>query len=323
MTQPAAVGSTPDASDGSGLFAYLDGEFVPLAQARVSIATHALQYGTGVFEGIRAYWSEPAQELFVVEALAHFRRLLDNCRLLHLDVGLNPEELVALTLSLLRRSGLRQDTYIRPFAFKKDAVIKVQLTGLATGLGIYAMPMGDYVATDGLRVHVSSWRRLSDNAIPARAKITGSYVNSALAVDDALQAGFDDAILLNEYGHVAEASSANLFMVRHGVLVTPPTTDGILEGITRGIVMQLARERGHEVVVRSIDRSELYRADELFLCGTGAQIAPIVEVDRRPVGTGASGPVASAVQAAYMRACRGQDPTHRGWVIPVYANTQS
>ena len=322
MSQPAAVRTGPDARSEPTPFAYLDGRFLPLAEATVSIATHALQYGTGVFEGIRAYWSETAEELYVVEALAHFRRLVANARLLRLDLGKSPEELTALTLELLRRSGLRQDTYIRPFAFKRDTVIKVKLSGLQTGLAIYAVPMGDYVATDGLRVQVSSWRRLSDNAIPARAKITGSYVNAALAVDDALAAGFDEAILLNEDGHVAEASSANLFMVRHGALVTPPVTDGILEGITRGIVMTLARERGHDVVERSIDRSELYSAEEMFFCGTGAQIAPVVEVDRRAVGTGGVGPVTAAVQSAYMRACRGLDSAHRHWVTPVYANTE-
>lgn len=300
------------------LWAYLDGEFLPLAKARVSIATHALQYGTGVFEGIRAYADPDGEELYLLQAQAHYERFAQSCRLLRLDPGHTPEELVEITLELLRRSGLRTDTYIRPFAFKADPVIHVALSGLATGLGIYAVPMGDYVATDGLRVTVSSWRRLSDNAIPARAKITGSYANAALAVDDARSAGFDEAILLNEDGHVAEASSANLFMLRRGVLVTPPVTDGILEGITRGLVMELARDQGVFVVERSIDRTELYAAEEIFLCGTGVQIAPVVEVDRRPVGTGRVGPLSLALQAFYLRACRGQDERRRHWLLPVY-----
>ncbi len=319
MTQGSAVASGDATAEAPALFAYLDGRVVPLAEAQVSIATHALQYGTGVFEGVRAYWSDAASELYVVEPMAHFRRLLQSARLMRLDVALTAEALLAATLEVLRRSGLRQDTYIRPFAFKRDPVIKVKLCGIATSLGIYAVPMGDYVATDGLSVHVSSWRRLSDNAIPARAKITGSYVNAALAVDDALESGFDEAILLNEDGHVAEASSANLFMVRSGELVTPPVTDGILEGITRRLVMTLARERGHAVVERSIDRTELYSADEIFLCGTGAQIAPVVAVDHRAVGAGVVGPVTSEVQAAYMRVCRGQDAAHAAWITPVYA----
>jgi branched-chain amino acid aminotransferase len=319
VTQATGARAADRALGAPALFAYVDGRIVPMAEAHVSIATHALQYGTGVFEGLRAYWSEEASELYVVQALAHFQRLLESCRLLRLEVGSTPAELVRATLEVLRRSGLRQDAYIRPFAFKRDAVIKVKLAGLQTSLAIYAVPMGDYVATDGLRAQVSSWRRLSDNAIPARAKITGSYVNAALAVDDAFAAGFDEAILLNEDGHVAEASSANLFMVRHGALVTPPVTDGILEGITRGIVMTLAQERGHAVQERSIDRSELYSADEVFLCGTGAQIAPVVEIDRRSVGSGRVGAITSAIQAAYMRVCHGQDAEHLDWVTPVYA----
>jgi branched-chain amino acid aminotransferase len=302
--------------------AYLDGRFLPLDEARVSLATHALQYGTGVFEGVRAYWNAADEELYVVEALAHFERFLRSCRLMRLDVELTAAALTDLALEVVRRSGLRTDTYIRPVAFKSEPVIKVKLTGLRTSVGIYAVPMGDYVATDGLRVTVSSWRRLSDNAIPARAKITGSYANAALAVDDALAAGFDEAILLNEDGHVAEASSANLFMARDGALVTPPVTDGILEGITRRVVIALARGRGIAVVERSIDRTELYAADELFLCGTGVQIAPVVAVDHRPVGTGDIGPITHAIQEAYLTACRGQDPSAPVRLTPVYAQAR-
>ena len=314
MSAGAAVKTTP--------YCYFNGEIVPLDQASISIATHGLQYGTGVFEGIRAYHNAEEDELFVVQALAHYERLAQSCKMLRLEPGLTPAEMVDRTVDILRRSNFRTDVYIRPFAFKSDPVIKVKLGGLATNFAIYAVPMGDYVATDGLRVQVSSWRRLSDNAIPSRAKVTGSYVNAALAVDDALAAGFDEAILLNEDGHVAEASSANLFMVRHGKLITPPVTDGILEGITRTLVMDLAAERGIAVVERSIDRSELYAAQEIFFCGTGAQIAPVVEVDRRPIGQGTPGPITTAVQTAYIRACRGQDAGRRGWLTPVYGQSR-
>jgi len=302
-------------------YAYLNGKILPLAEANVSIATHALQYGTGVFEGIRGYHNPDTDELFILQAQAHYERFVQSCRILRLDVGMSPAELTELTAQLLRRCGYRTDVYIRPFAFKADPVIKVKLSGLTTGLGIYVVPMGDYVATDGLKVQVSGWRRLSDNAIPSRAKVTGSYVNAALAVDDALAAGFDEAILLNEDGHVAEASSANLFMVRRGTLITPPVTDGILEGITRNLLFELAHERGIATQERSIDRSELYVADEIFFCGTGAQLAPVVEVDRRPVGSGTIGPIASALQSAYGRACRGQDPTRMHWLTPVFGTS--
>lgn len=303
-------------------YAYLNGEILALGEANISVASHGMQYGTGVFEGIRAYHNAEEDELFIVHALAHFERLAQSCKILRLEPGLSPAQMLDLTVEILRRSAFRTDVYIRPFAYKSDPVIKVKLSGLQTGFAIYAVPMGDYVATDGLRAGVSSWRRLSDNAIPSRAKVTGSYVNSALAVDDALLAGFDEAIFLNEDGHVAEASSANLFMVRAGRLITPPVTDGILEGITRTSVMDLAAERGIPVVERSIDRSELYAAQELFLCGTGAQIAPVVEVDHRPVGQGSVGPVTSAIQTAYNRACRGQDAARRSWLTAVYGGAR-
>jgi branched-chain amino acid aminotransferase len=197
-------------------------------------------------------------------------------------------------------------------------MIKVELHAATDQVAIFAVPMGDYVATSGLRVTVSSWRRINDNMIPARAKVTGSYVNAALAVDDAHAAGYDDAIMLSHDGHVAEGSSANLFLVQGGELLTPPVTEDILVGVTRSALMTLAGDADLRVHERTIDRTELYEADELFFCGTGAQVAPIIEVDGRRVGTGTPGPITSRLQDLYLRAVRGEERRYASWLTGVY-----
>jgi branched-chain amino acid aminotransferase len=297
---------------------FFRGRFMPMADATVSIATHALNYGTGCFEGIRAYWNEEAGDLYILKGREHYARLHRSARILKIAVPYAPEELLDLTVDLLKRNGFRQDVYIRPLAFKAAPIIKVTLTGVRDEFGVFAVPMGDYVPTAGLRVTVSSWLRIQDNTIPSRAKVTGAYINAALASDAATADGYDEAIMLGQDGQVAEASSSNLFMVRHGRLVTTPVTSDILEGITRQAVLELAHDLGISAEERPIDRTELYVADEVFLSGTGVQLAGVVEIDRRPVGTGAPGPVTTALQSAYFRAVRGQDPRYRHWLTPVY-----
>jgi branched-chain amino acid aminotransferase len=297
---------------------YFQGQLRPLAEANVSIATHALNYGTGCFEGIRAYWSEADGQLYVLKGREHFDRLVRSARILRIELGVGADELLDIAVRMLRENGFRQDVYVRPLAFKAARIIKVALTGVRDEVAMFAVPMGDYVATTGLRVTVSNWQRIADNIIPSRAKVTGAYVNAALASDGAAQDGYDEAIMLGEDGHVAEASSANLFMVRDGVLVTPPVTADILEGITRLVVKELAADLGLALEERTIDRTELYVADELFLCGTGVQVAPVVEVDRRPVGAGVPGPVTGRLQEAYFRAVRGQERRYAHWLTPVY-----
>ena len=219
---------------------------------------------------------------------------------------------------MLRRSGYRTDVYVRPLAYKSSPLIKVDLHSSEDALAILVMPMGLYSRIDGMRVTVSSWRRISDNSVPARAKITGAYINTALATEDAYAAGYDDCLLLTEDGHIAEGSAANFFMLQGRTLLTPPVTDDILVGITRAAVMRLALDFDLDVVERSIDRTEAYQADEAFFCGTGVQIAPIVEVDGRPVGTGKPGSITLSLQEAYFRAVRGNDPRYRQWCTPVY-----
>ena len=299
-------------------WAYLGGRFVPFAEAQVSLFTHALHYGTGCFEGIRAYWNEIRKDLFVLRMEDHYRRFRQSAAMLRIDDLGSAQELGEITIELLRRSNPRQDVYIRPIAFKASRVIKVGLSGLRNELAVLAVPMGDYVSTTGLSVQVSAWRRISDTAMPSRSKITGSYVNIALAVDEARQNGYDEALLLNDDGHLSEGSGSNVFVVRRGEVSTPPITADILEGITRDVAMALLRAKGLRVTERPIDRTELYVADEVFLTGTGAQIAPVTSVDRRPVGTGEIGPITRDLQETYFRAVRGDDGRYASWLTPVY-----
>ncbi|MGF1471245.1 MAG: branched-chain amino acid transaminase [Rubrobacteraceae bacterium] len=296
---------------------YHDGELTKLQDVRLSPATHALNYGTGVFEGIRAYWNEDRGTLQVLKLREHYERLEKSCRMLRIELPASIDELCDITLEILRRNAPRQDTYIRPLAYKAVEAVGVNLRG-ESQLSIYTVPMGNYVELTGLKVCVSSWRRTSDAAIPARGKLTGSYINTALAVDEAQRGGYDDAIFLTRDGQVSEASAANIFLIRKGQLITPPVTADILEGITRDAVMELAEEElGMPTIQRGVDRTELYVADEVFLSGTGFQIAPISEVDDRPVGTGSMGPVAERLQELYFRAARGEWDKYADWTVAV------
>ncbi len=305
------------------LIVYFGGEYMPLAEARVGILTHALHYGTGVFEGIRAHWEESAQELFVLRPQEHFERWKRNCGILRIEIPLSPQELCEVLLELMRRNAFRANVYIRPIAYKCAERIGVA-PDEQDAFAMVALPFGEYLhAEQGLHAGVSPWRRVEDNAIPARAKICGAYANSALASDEARRSGFDEAILLDENGHVAEGATCNIFMARQGKLITPPVTDNVLEGITRDCVMTLAaRELGLEIVERSIDRSELYVCDELFLTGTAVGLAPVVRVDHRPVGDGVIGPLARHLLQLYFDATRGHLPVYRKWLLGVYQARQ-
>ena len=300
-----------------GEWCYHGGELVRLGEVRLSPATHSLNYGTGVFEGIRAYWNEGKGTLQVLKLREHYERFERSCRMLRVDLPCSVDELCDITLEILRRNAPREDTYIRPLAYKAVESVGVNLRG-GSELSIFTVPMGNYVELTGLKVCVSSWRRTPDTAIPARGKFTGSYINTALAVDEAQRSGYDDAIFLTQDGHVSEASAANIFLLRKGQLITPPVTADILEGITRDAVMELAdRELGMPVLERDVDRTELYAADEVFLSGTGFQIAPVVAVDDRPVGTGEMGPVAGRLQELYFKAARGEWDEYADWTVAV------
>ena len=301
------------------LIVYFDGQYMPLREARVGILTHALHYGTGVFEGIRAHWDEDSQELFLMRPVEHYERWKKNCGILRIQVPPSPDELCAITIELMRRNSFRTNVYIRPLAYKSAERVGVSPDD-QDAFAVVALPFGDYLhAESGLHAGVVSWRRIEDNAIPARAKICGAYVNSALASDEARRCGFDEAILLNESGHVAEGATCNIIMLRKGVLITPPVHENILEGITRDSVMELAlRELGMQVVERPIDRSELYMCDEQFLTGTAVGIAPVVRVDHRSVGNGEIGALTRKIQKLYFDATRGHLQAYRTWLVPAY-----
>jgi branched-chain amino acid aminotransferase len=315
--RPATTLTSEDA------IAYFNGAFVPLRDATVNVATHALHYGTGCFEGIRAYWVEEGSrgQLYVLKLPEHVNRFFQSCAMIHIQPPFGQEDFCAIILELLRVNHYQTDVYIRPIAFKSSQTIKLTLSSLEDSVAVYAFPFGHYAHREGgLRVCLSPWRRIDDNAIPTRAKLCGSYVNAALASDEAVRAGYDEALMLGPDGCLAEASSANVFLVRRGRLVTPAVSASILEGITRDAVIELARrELAIAVEERPIARSEVYTADELFLCGTGVQIEPVASVDGRPIGRGQPGPVTTALQDLYADAVRGRLPDYTSWCTPVYA----
>jgi branched-chain amino acid aminotransferase len=299
--------------------AFFRGKIVPYSEAKVGVATHALNYGTAVFGGLRGYWNQEQKRLFVFRPLDHFRRFLHSCRILCMEFDATPESLTALTLELLRADAYQQDIYIRPLAYKADEVVGVRLHDLTDELTIFAMPFGQYIKNDtSASVTVSSWRRIDDNIIPARGKISGAYVNSALAKTDAARGGYDEALVLTQDGHLAEGSAMNIFLVRDGLLITPPVTENVLEGITRRTVMELAKnELGLSVLERPIDRSEIYICDELILTGTAAQVTAVTLVDHRPVGNGVMGPVATQLRELYARVVRADHPNYNHWNLGV------
>jgi branched-chain amino acid aminotransferase len=299
---------------------FFDGKILRYHDVHIGLMTHALHYGTGSFEGIRAYWNPAREQLYLLEPAAHYNRMRNSARILRMNFPYSTPELVDLTIELLRRNNFRQDTYVRPLLFKSSEEIGVRLHGLKDSFAIYLTPVGKYVEIDkGIRCMVSSWRRIQDQALPPRAKITGSYVNAALSKTEAVEHGFDEAIVLTQEGHVCEGSAENLFMLKDGVFYTPPVTDDILEGVTRKLLIRLIRDDLEmPVIERSIDRTELYTCDELLLCGTGAQISPVIEVDFRPVGEGHVGEFSQELQNLYFGAVRGDIPKYEDLTIPIY-----
>lgn len=300
-------------------YAFFKGDFVPLSEAKVSVMTHAFNYGTACFEGIKGYWNERENQLYIFKLRDHYERLMRSCRILRINLPYSVDDLCRITTELVRRCEMRQNIYVRPIAYKSSEAIGVRLHNLDDDLTIFTIPFGRYVESDAARVKVSSWRRMDDSMAPARAKITGVYVNSALAKTEVIEDGYDEAILLSADGHVSEGTGENLFIVRNGTLVTPSVADNVLEGITRNMLIQLAEdELGLRVVERTIDRTELYVADECFLCGTAAEVVPVVEVDRRQVSNGKPGPVATRLRALYADIVRGNNKKYIEYCTPVW-----
>jgi len=298
---------------------YFENDIVPLSKARVPILTHALHYGTGVFEGIRGYWSDEAEEMYLLRCEDHYRRWIANCRVLGMDPQRSPTALAELTAELIRLNHFRTNVYVRPVCYMSSPRVGVRPDGKSSFF-IVAIPFGVYLPADnGIHAGVSTWRRVEDAAIPCRAKICGAYVNSVLATAEAQANGYDEAIFLNESGHVAEGASCNLFLVRDGKLITPSPSDNILEGITRAAIMEIAQRELHvEVAERSVDRTELYIADEVFLTGTAVEIAPVTRVDRRQVGDGRPGPLTLRLRRMFDDIVHGRGAAYARWLTPVY-----
>ena len=299
--------------------AFFEGKIVPLSEAKISIATHGFLYGTAVFGGMRGYWNEEKKRLFVFRPYDHFRRLLHSTRMMSMQTSYDEESLIQLTLDLLRSDNWHQDVYIRPTFYKSDLGIGVKLHDLKDEFSMFVVAYEPYVKNDtNAHVTISSWRRVDDNVIPARGKVAGAYANSALIKTDANRSGFDEALVLDNNGHISEGSAMNVFMLRDGILVTPPVTDNILEGITRKSVIELARkELGLTVVERSIDRTEVYICEEMFMTGTAAQIVAVTRVDHRLVGNGVMGPITAKLRVLYEDILRGRNKTYEHWNVAV------
>ena len=301
-------------------YAFFEGKIVPIDEAKISIKTNSFHYGTAVFEGIRAYWNEEEKQLYILAGKEHYDRLLKNAKAMFMEIPYTSEELLNITKELLKKSEIKEDIYIRPIVYFKDLKLTPKLVGYTPEIAIYLYPFGAYLDPEkGIRAKISSWIRNDDNSIPSRYKIAGAYVNSALAKTEALLAGYDEAIMLNANGYIAEGSGENIFVVRNGVVYTPGVNEHILEGITRALVIRILREDlGIEVVERPIARSELYIADEIFMTGTAAEVTPIVEIDNRKIGNGKVGEITKKLQNVFFNAVRGNIEKYRNLLTPVY-----
>ncbi|HMV78342.1 MAG TPA: branched-chain amino acid transaminase [Leptospiraceae bacterium] len=300
-------------------YSYFQGKIVPAEEAMVSIQTHALQYGTSVFGGIRGYYNKSKDNIFVFRLKDHFRRLLNSVRIMQLQYENTPEILAEAAIELIRKNELKENVYLRPFVYTSALQLSPRFHDVRADLAIYALRLNDYLDTqNGLKAMVSSWRRIDDNMIPTLSKAAGGYVNSALAKSEAVQNGFDEAVFLDSRGYVSEGSAENIFIVSDGKLITPSLSSAILGGITRRTLIELCQTLKLEVIERQVTRSELYTADELFFCGTGVQVAWIKEVDRRVIGNGEIGPITKKIQTEYFRIVTGENSDFSKWLSPVY-----
>lgn len=299
-------------------YAFFQGKIIPVEEAKISIMTNALQYGTGLFGGIRGYLDEDGKGVNIFRLSDHYTRFLQSLRIINKTIKYSHQELVSITLELIRKNQPKTDCYLRPIAYAANLGISPDLSTADFDFAIYTIPLGEYLSLDkGLKLMVSSWVRISDNMIPARAKITGSYVNSSLAKAEAARNGYDDALMLTASGHVAEGSAANLFIVRNGILITSEQTADVLEGITRRSIIKLAGDLRIPVEERAIDRTEIYVADEAFLSGTGVQVAWIKEVDGRVIGDGRLGRLSGRLKQKFFDIVRGREKKYKSWLTMI------
>lgn len=297
-------------------YAFLNGQFTPLAEAKIGVMTHFIHYGIAVFEGIRGNWNGEQHQLHLFRLKEHYERMLEGCQVLKIDLPYTVDEMCQITVELVKKGNFQEDMYVRPLAYKSSQTLGVRLHDLECDFMVFAFPWGPYLDTDRARCCVSSWRCLRE--VP-RAKLSGLYLNNALAKTEAVENGFDEAIMLTADGYVAEGSGENIFLGIDGQLVTPAIHNDILMGITRDTVIKLVKnEMGIETVERSINRSELYTADECFLTGTAANITPVAEIDRRQIGNGEVGELTGKLRRAYSDVIRGNSPKYLDWCTPVY-----
>ena len=298
---------------------FFNGKYVPLQDATVNIQTHALQYGTACFGGIRGYWNPEKKNLFIFRIDEHYKRLSNSGRMLFMNLEHDLSQFVEIARNVILKGDWKQNVYLRPFLYKSDLDLSPRLHNVKDSFAMYVLGLDDYLDTRaGLNVCVSSWRRIHESMIPTRAKANGGYINSALAKSEAMQNGFDEAIFLDMHGNVSEASAANIFMVKNGILVTPDLGSSILEGITRKSIISLAQELGMPFEERVITRSELYSADEIFFSGTGVQIAWVKKIDQRVIAGGTIGPVTEKLQSLFFKIVRGELPEYSHWLTGVY-----
>jgi len=297
-------------------YAFFQKKMMPLSEAKLGVMTNFMHYGTGVFEGIRGNWNGEKSEMFIFCLKEHYERLRKGCQVLNIRLPYSVDDMCRITVDVVEKCGFEEDVYIRPLAYKSSEALGVRLHDLDGDFLVFAFPWGRYLDTDKARCCVSSWRFPGE--VP-RAKLTGLYVTNAMAKTEAVERGFDEAIMLNPDGYVAEGSGENIFLVTDGQLVTPASYDGILMGITRNVVMKLAEaELGIRTVERHIARVELYNASECFMTGTAAHITPIAEIDNRKVGDGEIGPITKKLQKVYGEVIRGNDPKYAALCTPVY-----
>ncbi len=299
---------------------YMDGKYVPSNEAMIPVRTHAFLYGTSVFEGIRGYYNEQEDQIYAFRMKEHFERLLNSCKIMHMDPKHTIDEYMQITKELLKRNNYHEDCYIRPEVYKSAQKIGPTLIDNTDSVLIFTIKLGNYFGGEKmLKVCVSNWNRLEDNTIPPRAKVSGAYANTALMITDAKLAGFDECISLSASGHVAEGSAMNFFIVEGDTLVTTQTTSNILVGVTRNTIIEIAqKELGLKVCEREIDRTELYTADEAFFCGTGAQVAPIGSIDNRTIGNGQTGKITAQISNLYYDIVRGKSDKYKKWCTPIY-----
>ncbi|HEY40511.1 MAG TPA: branched-chain amino acid transaminase [Dehalococcoidia bacterium] len=297
-------------------YAYFQNRIVPLEDANLNVMTNFMHYGTAVFEGIRGNWNDAHKQIYIFRLKEHYQRMLDGCHLLNIELPHTLDDLCRITVEVVAKCGFEEDVYVRPLAYKSSQAMGVRLHNLESDFLVFAFPWGRYLDTDHARCCVSSWRFPSE--VP-RAKITGLYVTNAFAKTEAVENGFDEAIMLTPDGHVAEGSGENIFLVINGQLVTTPGTDGILVGINRNTVITLAREElGIETVERHISRNELYTAEECFLTGTAVHFVPVTEIDRRKIADGKIGKLSAKLQKLFHEVILSNNPKYAEWCTPVY-----